>query len=425
MQKKYLGVVFFLFSISAFAVEGDLYNRQQHSHKQSAAQKSIIKPASKESIQFAQAFQSGNFEMMDILLGQGADINCGNCIPSLFHVYTGLTPLMSGMENRVETGSAISKYVRYLVEKGANLNIQDKTGKTALMYGADNGFNPFWSSGYQVIYLLESGANPSLKDKDGNNLLHYAFNKGYSLNLPTEDVVKQAKNVVRLSVERGLNINQQNVLGETPLHFAAAKCLNDGIEYLIMMGANPSIKTKAGVTALNIATEKATNANHQEICNETVHILQSSKQALTIPNNLQDNTFNAGSSASNKQAIARFSGTYAGTYIGSNTGTFEVTILGDGMITFNGYSSRGEPFSGEGKLNNDGSVAIASDSTGSTFVGSINQDIFEGTWKNIKYNQAGSFQGKKGAEFVKTQPTEISPVAGFFGVLNKILTPPH
>jgi ankyrin repeat protein len=258
-------------------------------------------PASKISLQFFQALKSENFELMNMLLEQGADINCGNCIPSMFNTYLeGKTALMYAMENTTSTGNTISKSVRYLVEKGAKLDLQDKDGITAVMYGAKRGFNPHWSQAYQVIYLLENGANAAVKDKDMNNVLHYSYGAGYSPITSGamspyggkgsyEDVLRQVREITRLSVEHGLNVNQQNFLGETPLHYAAAKCLTQGANILISMGADSSIKTKKAEAALDYAVEKATKAIHTEICNETVRFLKDpNKFSTTTPIKLEN-----------------------------------------------------------------------------------------------------------------------------------------
>lgn len=287
-----------LVSLPALAVTGSVNKNSTPKEKIT-----VLQSPSKASLQFFQTLKSDNFELMNMLLEQGADINCGNCIPGLFdHIgdkkslSNGKTPLMYAMENTASSGSTISKSVRYLVENGAKLDVQDKDGITAIMYGAKRGFNPHWSQAYQVIYLLESGANTSIKDKDMNNVLHYSFGAGYSPITSGamspysgkgsyEDVLKQVREITRISIEHGLNVNQQNLLGETPLHYAAAKCLTQGADFLISMGADPSIKTKKGDTALDYAIEKATKAIHTEICNETVRFLRTpNKISATTPN---------------------------------------------------------------------------------------------------------------------------------------------
>lgn len=391
----------------------------------SMSTKAMLAPPSKATIQFFQALRNDNFQIMDVLLNQGADINCNNCNSK------GQTPLMFAMEHP-KSGSTVSESVRYLVEKGANLNTQDNGGSTAIMYG--KGFSPYWSHAYQVLYLIENGAKTTVKDGAGNNILHHAYSVGYSaitsgaLAPYGEDgyteVLKQVKAVTRTSIEHGLNVNQQNLIGETPLHLAAAKCLNAGVELLLSLGANPSIRTKAGDTALSLATERATTSIHPEICNETVRILQNPNQASSA-NPIQQG--NSGSTAPNRtpqnSAFGAYAGNYSGNYSGDDNGPFQVTVEQDGNIKLAGKSLRNnQAFTGNGKMNKDGSLGISlgTISTGATFQGSINPKTggLYGTWKNAE--QAGNFSGsKQSAQAQASNPIEA--IGGLFNVLNKVL----
>lgn len=385
--------------------------------------KARLAPPSKASIQFFQALRNDNFQIMDVLLDQGADINCNNCNRK------GQTPLMFAMEHPT-SGSTISELVRYLVEKGANLNTQDNDGSTAIMYG--KGFSPYWSHAYQVLYLIENGAKTTIKNDSGNNILHYAYGVGYSaitsgaLAPYGEDgyteVLKQVKAITRTSIEHGLDVNQQNLIGETPLHLAATKCLNAGVELLLLLGADPSIRTKAGDTPLSLATERATTSIHPEICNETVRILQNPKQASSV-RHIQDGNIGstAPSSTPQNSAFGAYAGNYAGNYSGDDNGSFQVTIGQDGNIKLTGKSMRNnQTFTGNGKMNRDGSLGITlgTISTGATFQGSINPKTgaLYGTWKNAE--QAGNFSGNKQNTQAQTS-NSIEAIGGLFNVLNK------
>lgn len=62
---------------------------------------------------------------------------------------------------------------RYLLENGADPNIQDKTGKTALMHAC------LEQTGADILsLLLSSGADPTLEDHAGLSALVYAVNSG-------------------------------------------------------------------------------------------------------------------------------------------------------------------------------------------------------------------------------------------------------
>lgn len=67
---------------------------------------------------------------------------------------------------------------RYLLENGADPNIQDKMGKTALMHAC------LWQTGSEILsLLLSSGADPTLEDHEGFSALVYAVNSGNKENL--------------------------------------------------------------------------------------------------------------------------------------------------------------------------------------------------------------------------------------------------
>ena len=64
-------------------------------------------------------------------------------------------------------------FLRYLLESGADPNIQDKSGRTALMHACME------RAGVEVLsLLLLSGADPSLEDHSGSSALVYAVNSG-------------------------------------------------------------------------------------------------------------------------------------------------------------------------------------------------------------------------------------------------------
>ncbi len=63
--------------------------------------------------------------------------------------------------------------IRYLLENGADPNIQDKTGKSALMHAC------LEQAGAEILsLLLNSGADPTLEDHAGLSALVYAVNSG-------------------------------------------------------------------------------------------------------------------------------------------------------------------------------------------------------------------------------------------------------
>ncbi|KAJ8398475.1 hypothetical protein AAFF_G00427300 [Aldrovandia affinis] len=107
----------------------------------------------------------GKLRLTRLLLEGGAYINEGN--------ERGETPVAAACLAGYEDPQNRQKMVRYLLEKGADPNIPDKSGRTALMHACAE------QAGKEVVsLLLEYGADPSLKDYSGSSALVHAINKG-------------------------------------------------------------------------------------------------------------------------------------------------------------------------------------------------------------------------------------------------------
>ncbi|CAL8261588.1 unnamed protein product [Boreogadus saida] len=109
----------------------------------------------------------GKLRLTRLLIEGGAYINEGN--------ERGETPISAACiagyyDNNPQTRN---KMVRYLLEKGADPNIADKSGRTALMHACAE------QAGQEVVsLLLDNGADPSLKDYSGSSALVHAINRG-------------------------------------------------------------------------------------------------------------------------------------------------------------------------------------------------------------------------------------------------------
>ncbi|KAM9782896.1 ankyrin repeat domain-containing protein 34A [Neosynchiropus ocellatus] len=107
----------------------------------------------------------GKLRLTRLLLEGGAYINEGN--------ERGETPIAAACLASYDDPQTRQKMVRYLLEKGADPNIPDKSGRTALMHACAE------QAGKDVVsLLLENGADPSLKDYGGSSALVHAINKG-------------------------------------------------------------------------------------------------------------------------------------------------------------------------------------------------------------------------------------------------------
>ena len=282
----------------------------------------------------------------------------------------------------------------------------------------------------QLDYLIEHGANFKSLDAKGRSALHHFrawWTIGYKESTIHGDIPGNASRYFRRLAELGLDVNLQDKNGLTPLMNAALNlnsnfvgCSPEAIRLLLSLGANPSLKDIKGMSALDYAIERATQANNPT-CNEVAKIL-SNPQASSKASAVQ---YAAPETSSKSQTSQSFAGTYGGSYNGSDVGTFQVTITDGGLAKLSGRSSKmGTNFTGEGKVSPDGSVAVGSASTGSTFTGSISRSgVLSGTWKNTVYNQAGSFEGKKGAVMADAKPNPIEALGTGLRILNSILAP--
>jgi uncharacterized protein len=157
--------------------------------------------------------------------------------------------------------------VRSLLDHGANVNAQltknlpgrsgmdggDTTlgaGTTPLMRAARAG------DAAAMRALLEKGADPKLTTKDGSTALQFAAGVGYR-DKNTKGSESDAIEALKVTVDLGLDLNQENSKGETALHGAAFRGADTIVQYLVDHGAKLNAKTKQGFTPLDVAMGKS------------------------------------------------------------------------------------------------------------------------------------------------------------------------
>ena len=190
--------------------------------------------------------------------------------------------------------------VTFLVEHGANVNLQDEDGKTALHYAICCRRDPYSDFSLScprfkkrkhdaninvVTFLVEHGADINLQDSDGkpalffgvdecdqflvNDVLKCLVENGADVNtVRTRDkctLLMRASeigniDVVTLLVEQGTNVYLQDKDGMTALHYAV-RCrddsCNDVLSCLIKNGADVNARSNDDVTPLMLATKYA------------------------------------------------------------------------------------------------------------------------------------------------------------------------
>lgn len=180
--------------------------------------------------QLADAVIQKDTAQIETLLQSGLDINTQ-------HPTSGTTVLM--------IASSYYYYddmVRYLIENGANVNLQDNDGKTALLWAASNSLE-------NAKILLENEAKVNIAANDGMTPFIQASLGVSSGKVPIE--------MCELLRKHGANVNasltRKNASGWTALHYASVNGNIKLVKYLIKHGANVNKATAEGSSPLFLA----------------------------------------------------------------------------------------------------------------------------------------------------------------------------
>ncbi|KAL6824068.1 ankyrin repeat-containing domain protein [Trichoderma camerunense] len=124
--------------------------------------------------------------------------------------------------------------VQLLLNKGANVHLEDKFGQPPLSYAA-------WKGHETIIWLLlDKGAYIDPKNDAGRTPLLYAVMKGHQA-------------IIRLLLDKGANVHLEDKFGRTPLSYAAEKGHKAVVQLLLDAGAYIDPKDDAGQTPLSLA----------------------------------------------------------------------------------------------------------------------------------------------------------------------------
>ncbi|HBL98179.1 TPA: hypothetical protein DDZ86_00880 [Candidatus Dependentiae bacterium] len=191
------------------------------------------------------ACSQGCLSLANFLLEKGANIEANDIDLD--------TPLMLARKKKN------FELVRFLLEKGACGNAQNIYRESPFTYSdgesshyyrvysdsaADGGYTLFHQAcemgDYNLVKLLiERGVNVNIKNFTGWTPLHVAAKKG-------------CFGIVKLLLERGANVNIESFTNWTPLHVAAKNGCFDTVKLLLEKGANISAKNNWGHTPLEL-----------------------------------------------------------------------------------------------------------------------------------------------------------------------------
>ncbi|AGJ99559.1 Ankyrin repeat domain protein [Wolbachia endosymbiont of Drosophila simulans wHa] len=164
---------------------------------------------------------NGKLDIVKYLINKGASIDVRDCFYQ--------TPLYWAAK------SGELDMVKYLVNKGASVDIEDSYGWTALYWAVEN------ENFYIAEYLIkEKGIDVSARYSNGKTMLHEA--------------IRFAKlDAVRYLIGKGIDIDIKDGYGGTPLHWAAIRGKIDMVRYFIEQGADVNAKDNDDLTSLHWA----------------------------------------------------------------------------------------------------------------------------------------------------------------------------
>ena len=276
----------------------------------------------------------GSCDLLSCLIENKLDVNAlsnDNC-----------TPLMIASENNHLNA------VSFLIEHGANIDLQDENGYTAVHYavgndcnscdvlscllknganvdaGTNNNYTPLMVASDcgnvdVVNFLIQHGADIQLRDKDGKTALHYAVHHKCTSFDVLSSLIKNGGdidacrndnctplmiaccwghvNVVAFLIERGANIDLQDKNGDTALHYAVRGLGNSTeIVYTLMSVGASQLCNNKGLTPLLLASNYCKSAVVEELikrpeCTKeqkvnTLELLGASFNAATVDTSL-------------------------------------------------------------------------------------------------------------------------------------------
>ena len=234
---------------------------------------------------FVYAFlHSGRLDLFKAFLKAGDDPN-----QTVFVSRTTEVPFLTFIagETYYPFGHTLAEKIEYLdalLEKGAKINATTTRGETALDVVIRVKLDDM-KQNEVAIFLIQKGADIMKERKNGFTPLLTAISHS---NIPLVEVMLGLKDIdlnkktgenglfplkiavvngnyfmVQYLLQKDVNVNLQDTVGNTALHYAVLTYSYDKIKSLLDAGANPTIKNKNGDSALKLAAKFEHHQNPQ------------------------------------------------------------------------------------------------------------------------------------------------------------------
>jgi len=189
------------------------------------------------------AVETGNLDMVYLLLKNGADINAveekkhSPLVHAVWHYVTQMNSDPAELQNRIAL-------VDLLLANGADINSRDELDRTPLHIAM-----PIYEL---AQHLLAKGADADTKNSNDEAPFFQAIRTRY----PGENT---GTDFIRAMVKAGADVNEKNVDGVTPLHLAVSNNRLDLIPVLTELGADVNMRIRGVPLISQLINQRGSN----------------------------------------------------------------------------------------------------------------------------------------------------------------------